>query len=160
MNLNFTLIIQIISFLIFLGLLTRYFYKPFMGYLDRRSQELKAMIEETRKNREASQEVMKKAQDELRATKQEVLQMKNATAKEADEHRRLSMEETKKEASSLLERAKKDIKKEVAEAKGHLKSEMALLSVKIARKILGREVKEQDHKKLIKDSIRELNKTN
>ena len=160
MNLNFTLIIQIISFLIFLGLLTRYFYKPFMGYLDRRSQELKAMIEETRKNREASQEVMKKAQDELRATKQNVLQMKNAAAKEADEHRRLSMEETKKEASSLLQRAKEDIKKEVAEARGHLKSEVALLSVKIARKILGREVKEQDHKKLIKDSIRELNKTN
>jgi len=156
MNINFTLAIQIISFLVLLGLLTKYFYRPFMNYLDKRAKDIKDVIEETQKNREVAQQELQKAKDELQKTRHQVLEMKNAVVKEADEHRRLAIEQAKQEAVSLLERAKVEIKQELASAKGNLKSDISSLSIEIAKKILEREVKEKDHKKLIEDSIREL----
>ena len=156
MNLNFTLIIQIVSFLALLGLLTRYFYKPFMEYLDKRSQEVKGMMEEAQRNREASQKELGKAQDELKITKEQVLQMKNTVAREADEHRRHTIEDAKKEAVSILARAKLEIQKEADEAKKNLTKDISSLSIDIAKKIIDREIKESDYKKLIEASIKEL----
>ena len=157
MNINFTIIIQIISFLVLLGLLTKYFYRPFMNYLDKRAKDIKYLIEETQKNREVAQQEFQKAKDELQKTKYQVLKMKNTAVKEADEHRRLAIEQAKQEAASLLERAKVEIKQEVASAKDNLKGDISSLSIEIAKKILEREVKEEDYKKLIEDSIKELN---
>ena len=156
MNINFTLIVQIISFLVLLGLLTKFFYRPFMNYLDTRAKGIKDMIEETQKSREVAQKEFQNAKDELQKAKHHVIEMKNSVIKEADEHRRLAIEQAKQEAASLLERAKLEVKQEVASAKSSLKNDIASLSIEIARKILGREVKDKDHKKLIEDSIKEL----
>jgi len=156
MNLNFTLVIQIVSFLILLGLLTKFFYRPFMNYLDTRAKGIKDMIEESQKNREIAQQEFQNAKDELQKAKHHVIEMKNSVIKEADEHRRFTIEQAKQEAASLLERAKLEVKQELASAKSSLKSDIASLSIEIARKILEREVKDKDHKKLIEDSIKEL----
>ena len=127
-----------------------------MNYLDKRSKDIKDMIEEAQKNRAISQQELKGAQDQLRQTKEQVLEMKNTAIKEVDQYRRLTMEEAKEEAVSLLERAKLEIRKEAVSAKDQLKGEISSLSVEIAKRILDREVKDADHKKLIEDSIEEL----
>ncbi len=156
MNLNFTLIIQIISFAIFLGLLTKFFYRPLMNYLEDRSAQIKKMVEETEGNRNIVNEEIKKVQEELKKTKEQVIKMKKSASHEADKHRRAALEQAKKEAAELLDRAKSEIKKELADAKEKLKVEVASLSIDVAMKILDREVKEKDHKKLISEAIEEL----
>ena len=56
MNLNATLIIQVISFLILVWLLVKILYRPFLSFLDKRSQKVHNMLQETRENQQRAED--------------------------------------------------------------------------------------------------------
>ena len=156
MSLNLTIVLQILSFLILLGLLAKFLYKPFMKYLDERANSVKRDIEDAESNRKKAEEYLDTSKEELRRTKEEVLDMRESTAREADKDKMQTLDEAKKEALAILAKAELGIKKEIEKTKEDAKKDIASLSVEIAKKILGREVKEKDHKKLIKESIEDI----
>lgn len=154
MNLNFTLVLQVISFLILLGLLTRFLYKPLLGYLDERAGNIRKLIEGAEKDRKKAETDRKASQEELRRTKEEVLALKESTTGEADKEKIKTIDEAKKQALAIIEKAELEVKREITRTKDEAKKDLATLSVEIARKILGREVKEADHKKVIKEALK------
>jgi F-type H+-transporting ATPase subunit b len=156
MNLNFTLVLQILSFLILLGLMTRFLYKPFVKYLDERAANIKKMLTNARESEERSRAYAEQTHQALEMAKTEALKMKEEAKRLSDMERRKVIEESKKEAHFLIEEAKKQIDKERDMALKEIKSEIADISIDIARKILGREIKPEDHKRIIEESISEI----
>lgn len=148
--------LQIISFLILLGLLTRFLYRPFMKYLDGRADDLGRLIRGTEEDRKKAEEGLRASAEELRKTKKEIIGLKESAARDADREKIKTLEEAKKEALSIIERARLDAIKELKTAKDEVREEIASLSVEMAKKILNREIKEKDHRRLIEESIREL----
>lgn len=156
MNLNFTLILQIISFLILLGLLTKFLYKPFMKYLDERARRIKEMTEGARQAEERARRYAEQTHQALNMAREEALRIKEDTRRLSDAERRRVIEEARKEASFLIEEARKGFSREREAVLDKLRSDVAAISVDIARRILNREIKEEDHKRLIEESITEI----
>jgi len=153
MNLNFTFVLQIISFLLLLGLLTRFLYKPLTKYLDERAQNIRQMLEAAKQAGEKAQKYAQQTQSALDSARADALKIKEEARRLSDEERRKVVAEAKKEARFLIEEAKAQLGRERERAFKKIKSEAAALSVDIASKILGREIKPEDHQRLIEDSI-------
>jgi F-type H+-transporting ATPase subunit b len=158
MSLNATLIIQVISFLILLMALAKILYKPFIGFLDKRSEKIHRMLEETKENQQLAEEKLKKSEEHLRAAKEEILKLREEGEKQADRHKQRIMQDAEEEASYLIVRTKEDIERQIREVKKEIKKEVGNLAVTIAEKVLDKEIKRADHERLIEDYIKELSK--
>ena len=156
MNLNFTLILQIISFLILLGLLTKFLYKPLSRYLDERAQDIKDMLENTQRSEEQAKTYAEKTEKTLGLAKEEALKIKDEARRLSDSERRRIVDEARGEALSLVEEARRQLGRERESVMKEIRADIADISVDIARRILGREISKQDHNRLIEESIAEI----
>jgi len=156
MNLNFTFILQIISFLLLLGLLKKFLYKPLTKYLDERAKAIHNMVEGAKEAEQKAQKYARQTHQALDLARADALKMKKEARRLSDEERRKIIEEAKKEARFLIEEARSQFGRERELAFKKIKSEVAALSVDIASKILGREIKPEDHQRLAEDSIAEI----
>lgn len=156
MNLNFTFVLQIISFLLLLLLLTKFLYKPLTKYLDERAQNVRQMLEAAKEAGEKAQKYAQQTHQALDLARADALKMKEEARRLSDEERRRIIEEAKKEARFLIEETKGQFGRERELAFKKIKSEVAAISVDIASKILGREIKAEDHQRLVEASIAEI----
>lgn len=158
MNLNFTLVLQVLSFLVLLGLLTKFLYKPLMKYLDERAANIRNLTEGAERDRKEAENYFETSRRELRSAKEQAVSLIESAIREADKEKIKTIGEAKREALAIIERAEFDIKKEIEKAKDDVKEDIASLSVEIAKKILEREISEKDHEKLIKESLKSISR--
>ena len=156
MNLNFTLVIEIISFVLLLLILTKILYRPLLGFLDQRKDIIRESIDEAKRLKESAEYEFKESNRILRESKDKALEIKSQTDIELEELKNKNIEQAKQEARRISEQAKEAVKKEVAQARRKLKDEVAQVSIEIAKKVLSREVDVKDHKRLIDEAIEEL----
>jgi F-type H+-transporting ATPase subunit b len=156
MNINFTIILEVISFLILVGILTKLIYRPLLRLLDRRNEDVKRMLSEARRAAEQAEKNNQASRENLQVAREEALRIKNVTRQEADRSRLLMIEDAKKEAARILEKAKIELAEQTKLAREALKKDISSISLDIAERILEREIKEDDHKKLIRESLKEL----
>lgn len=157
MDLNvITIIIEVASFLILMGLLTRLLYRPLLSFLDKRAQAISRMGQEAKEDREASQRELDQSKEELHKAKLEALGMRETTKVEAEGIRQKVLKEAKQQADAMVERSKGEIQKETEKAKLEIKKELADLSIRVAEKILMRRIKKEDQERLVQNSIKEM----
>jgi len=84
------------------------------------------------------------------------LKLKEESKRSSDKERLDTVNMAKEEATRMIEEAKKQIAKEHKDTTKRIAKEIGELSLSVASKILGREVKGSDHKRLIDESIREI----
>jgi len=156
MSLNLTLILQIISFLILMGLLAKFLYKPLIKILEQRNSQIAKNIEDAKRSQEEARRYAKETHQALNMAKEEALRIEEQTRKDADSTRRSMLNEAKKEYISIIDKAKNQIEKETDSARLKLKQDIADVSLKIAKKILEKEITKKDHERLIDESIKEM----
>ncbi len=154
MNLNLTLLLQIISFLILMGLLTKFLYKPLIKMLEERSSQVAQDIESARRSQEEAKRYAEETHNALNMAKEEAIKLKEQARKDADSAKREALSEAKKESMLVIDRAKKEIEKETNNARLKLKREISNLATEVAKKILKREIDKKDHQRLIDESIK------
>ena len=159
-SLNLTLILQVISFLILMFILTKVFYHPLLNFLDRRAQYVREEIEKAERERTKAEEKFKQAEENLEKTQKQVLEWKDFAQKEIEENRKAFLQRAKEEKEQILAQAKEEFTREIVKARGELKKEVATISLAIAEKILRREINEKDKAKLIRDGIENLKMSN
>ncbi len=155
-NLNWTLIANLINFAILLYLMERFLYKPALRYLDRRRARVAAHMEEARKAQEEAeklaaqrQEALQQAYDQARTTVEEA-------RAQAEEIIAQAKEDAKTEAARIIENARRQAEKERAEMEAELRRVYAELAVLGASRVLNREVKLADHRKLLDELLAEV----
>lgn len=158
MQLNATLVFEIISFLILLAILTKYVYKPFLNLMDERSSRIKDNLNEAeRKRMESEKNYLKMCQDVSEA-KREALFLKEEVKRQSEELKEKILKEAEEKAEAILVQSRQDIVCEIEHSKAELKSLVARTSVAIASKILEREIKEDDQEALIQEGMENLRK--
>jgi len=160
MSLNLTLILQVISFLILMFILTKVFYRPLLNFLDQRAQYVREEIEKAERERTKAEEKFKQAEENLKKTQKQVLEWKDFAQKEIEENRKAFLQKAKEEKEQILAQAKEEFAREIVKARRELKKEVATISLAIAEKILRREINEKDKAKLIRDGIAKLKMSN
>ena len=140
-----------LTFLVVLALLTKFAWKPILGMLKEREDEITSSLA---KAKEAQQEYARieaqKAQIEAETRAERDAILKEAREKVQhmlDEARKLSQEEGDK----LIEQARAQIEREKAGAIDELKKQVAALSVQIAGKLIESNLQDNDRQEQLID---------
>lgn len=145
-----------VAFVVLLGLLTKFAFKPIATALDRRGQAIKASIDEAEKSRAEAKKLMEDYQ-------QQVAQARAEAGKVIDEARVLSekvrkemVDKVNAETAALLQRSQEEINRQKEKGVQELKDTVASLSVQIASRVLEKEVNEATHRQLVDKLIADL----
>ncbi len=155
-NLNLTLVLQVVNFLILIVLLHRFLYKPLTQFLATRADGIKRSLEEAKAAREAAAKAQQEYEARIAATRREAAAMREAAVREVEEERQRLLKASRDEATRLLTEAKTQIEQEVKRAKAELRKEVVGLSVGIAERLIARSLTAEDHRRLAEQVAQEI----
>ena len=146
----------ILTFLVLLGLLAKFAWKPLLAALDKRQQMIAQAVEDAKKAREEierarqeSAQVIAKARVDAEA----VLARTQADAARFHEEMR---QKALADAQAVVQRAEREIELEKQRAIKQIRHEAVDLSLAIASKLLHRNVTKADNLALIDDTIKQI----
>lgn len=155
-SLNFTLILQIINFLILMWVLYRLLYKPVTQFLKQRSANIRELIEGTEKDRQAASKNLEEAKRVLAEKWEEGLKLIEKARQVAIEEEKRILTEAKEAAGRICEEARVRMGQEVEQAKRELQAQVADLSLLVAEQVIHKSLSEKDHRKLVDEYTREI----
>ncbi|MGA8831032.1 MAG: hypothetical protein ACLQT6_11820 [Desulfomonilaceae bacterium] len=139
-NVNFTLFIQLINFLILLLLLNSLLYKPVLAKIRERDAKIGADRDKASQLDAEVLEQEKKHQEALIEARQVAGNEKAELLAEAKKSEADILEKARIEAARIVDDMKSSIQAESEKARTALKGEMASLAQSISEKILGRAI--------------------
>ncbi len=154
-NINYTLLLTIINFLILVYVLKKLLWVPLTKFLDDRAKGIEDSIRAAEVNREEAQRLVDHQEEALRKARMEAREIVDRGIAEASREARNVRHEGEKQATKIIEQGRADIALEVEQAKLELRKQAADLSVALAERILRRGLGEEDHRALIETSLRE-----
>jgi F-type H+-transporting ATPase subunit b len=155
-ELNRSLLVQVINFVILLGVLYRFAYKPLIATLESRSTAIKQQLAEAQAARESAQRQLVEFERRLEAAQAEAREVRERALREAAETRERLTAEARHEATRLLAEARAEIEQSVRRARHELRAEVDTLAVEIAERLIQRSLREEDHHRLVKDALARL----
>lgn len=139
-NVNFTLVVQIINFIVLTYLLNRILFKPLLRLFDYRSRKIEEFnnkaIEAEKDCQARLKEYADRIQDARNIAEQERLRLRQ----QAVEKRQDILLKAKIEADKITAAIRDDIVKQTKLVKAVIQKEGELLSKEIAGEVLGRKV--------------------
>ncbi len=139
-NINITLVIQIINFLVFMLLLNALLYKPVAAKIRERETRIRNDRDKAADLDRQVQEQEKRHQEELALARQQGALEKNTLTAEAKKKEADILEKARLEAARIVEDMKASIRVEAEQVRKALAAEMTPLAQSISEKILGRPV--------------------
>jgi F-type H+-transporting ATPase subunit b len=137
-SLDYSVILQILFFLLFWFLMDRIIFKPFLGLLDERERrtegakaETAALIEDAERLRAEYESGTAKAQEEAEAVKEAILV-------DARRSREQLLAQAREEAGKMMERSRGEIRIELQKARELVLREAEAIARQMTEKILGR----------------------
>jgi F-type H+-transporting ATPase subunit b len=152
-ELNRSLLIQVVNFLVLLVVLYRIAYRPLMGMLETRSNAIKRQLAEAQAAREAAQRQLAEFEARLQAAQAEAEAVRQRALREASETRERLTAEARQEAARLLESARAEIARDVRRAKDELRAQVGSLAVEIAERLIQKSLRDEDHRRLVQDAL-------
>jgi len=150
-----TFIGQLVSFLILLGLLVRFGYRPVRKVLKERSDRIREGLEQAeatgREYERAQEEVEKrinKAREEARLIVAEAGEFREKLMKEA-------RSEARQEARAVVERTRAELERERREMTADLRREFADAAILAAGKVIGESLDGEKHRRIIEQALEE-----
>ena len=156
MNFNYTLIGQLLAFILFVWFGMKYVWPPMMKALEEREKEISDGLDAaSRGKRELEEAKVKKAEvlEEAKNEAAELVSQANQRANQLVEDAKTSAEE---EAERIKITAQSDIDQNTKRAKEELRSEVAALIVAGTEKILKAEIDQKKNSDLLDEIAREL----
>lgn len=145
MEFNWTsLVLALVAFLILYWLLNKYAFGPLFSVMEKRRELVVQQVEEAKQTREQASVYVEEQKQALQQARKEaydiIEQSKQTSSKQAAQ----IIDLAKEESLRLKDEAVRDIENEKNKAVEQLRTEVGVVSVKIASKLLEKEVKE-DH---------------
>lgn len=137
-----SMVFALIAFLILYWLLNKYAFGPLFSVMEKRRELVLQQVEEAKQTREQASVYVEEQKQALQQARKEaydiIEQSKQSSSKQAAQIIELAKEET----ARLKDEAVRDIENEKNKAVEQLRGEVGVVSVKIASKLLEKEVKE------------------
>ena len=156
LELNRTLLFQIVNFLVLMGLLHLCLFKPIKRFLAQRSESIQKAFEGIESSKAEGQRKLSEYTDLLHQAEHKIEHMKEAARREALQKRNQAIQEAKEEARRLIEEGKEEIDWAVKDAREQLRKEVVELTATLTEKMIKRSLKQEDHQRLIQASIESL----
>ncbi len=156
MNINLTLLGQMISFSIFIWFCMKYVWPPLINAMQERQKKIAEGLQEADRAAKDLELAQKKATDLLREAKEQAAQLIEQANKRANQLVEEAKDQARAEGDRLKTAAQADIEQEVQRAKEALRAQVAGLSLLGAEKILQSSVNQEAHGKMLEQLASEL----
>jgi len=150
-----SLIAQVVNFLILLGLLYLFAYKPVMRMLDERSRRIKESMEQTELVKQQALAAGEETKKRLAQASQEGQEIVNRATKTGEELRQKALADAKEASEGLIQKARVEIAAERDEAISSVRREFADLTILAAEKVINRSLDKKAHEELINKVLEE-----
>ena len=155
-DINGTVIVELITFLIMLAILARWVYPEIVKLAEARQRAVAEQLREAEKARADAEKHLEDARAKLEDARKTAQGVIDAASKSAEQLRQESRSNADEEARRIAESARKEIEAERDRALQSVRGEVAGLVVEATQKVIGETLDEQRHKKLIERAIAEV----
>jgi F-type H+-transporting ATPase subunit b len=159
-NLDKSMILQVINLLILLFVLQKFLFKPLTQFLAKRAGGIKQSLDEARKAREAAAKMQEDFRAQVAATQREAAALREQVEREVEEERQRLLRASREEAQRLLTEAREVIEQETRRARAQLREDAVNLSVAVAERLLERSITSEDQRRLAEKYVREVGEQN
>jgi len=156
MNLNMTLIGQLISFAVFVWFCMKFVWPPIVNALDERTKKIADGLAAAELGEKAQEEAQAKVAQLVSEARDQAREIVTNAEKRGNEVIEESKDKAKTEGSRIVEAANAEIEQETNRAREALRGQIAALSAAGAGRIVGREIDDQAHDDLIEDLVAQL----
>ena len=146
----------ILTFLVLLGLLAKFAWKPLLAVLDQRQEMIRQSLDDAEKAKQELEELQQKSKEILSEARAEAQSIVSKSRTEAERLKAEIKEKAKAQADSILRNAEKQIQLETEKAISQIRSDVADLSHLVASKLIGRNLSKEDDEALIEESLKQI----
>lgn len=156
MNINLTIIGQLLAFSIFVWFTMRFVWPPLSGALETRRKRIADGLAAAERGQNEQRLAEERAKDVIKQAKQQASELVAAAQKRANDLVEESKTTARDEAERIKEAAQAEIEQEINRAREELRKQLARLVVQGAEQILAREIDAKVHGALLKDLAERL----
>ncbi|MBD3634062.1 F0F1 ATP synthase subunit B [Methylophaga sp. OBS1] len=153
MNINATIIGQIIAFAVFVAFCMKYVWPPIMQALEERKKKIADGLAAAERGRHEQELAEKRAQQVIHEAKEQASEIVSQAQKRGNEIVDESKSNARVEGERILNSAKAEIDQEANRARDELKAQVGGIALAGASKILGREIDEKAHTDLLDELV-------
>ena len=150
-DINATLIAQILNFLVLLAILAKFAYKPLLQAMDDRRNRIINDLDSAEQTRLDAEALKEQYAEQLAGARQEATEIVNKANQIAQNLHDELVEQARVEQEALLANAKERIEQEKQQALLDIRSEVIKLSTLIAGKIVNQKLNSANDQKLVTD---------
>ena len=144
-----TLIIYLVNFLILLGVLYIFAYKPLLRAMDQRSERIRDSLAAADRARDEAASSQAAIQEQLNEARREGQRLLDQAREAAERFREEEMGRAREQAEAFIERARTDIRRERDAAIEEVRSGFGDLAITAAERVIRRSLDRQAHEDLI-----------
>ncbi len=156
MNINATIIGQMLTFVVFVWFCMKFIWPPLISVLAERTKKIAdglSAADRAERDLELAQE---KAMDQLKEAKQQAAEIIDQAHKRSSQLVDEAKDQAREEGDRLLKAAQAEIEQEFNRAREELRSQVAKIAVAGAEKVLGSSVDAKAHSALLNKLAAEL----
>jgi F-type H+-transporting ATPase subunit b len=158
LDINGTLIAELIAFLLMLGVLARWVYPPIIKAAEARQLQIKQQLEQAEKARQEAEARLQGAQEEIQKARVQAGQIIEQANRAGERIQQEAQESAREEARRIVEGASRDIDAERQRAIQAIRLQMADIVTEAVRRIVGESLDGQRHRQLIEAAIEQVEK--
>ncbi len=156
LNIDATIWVQMLSFLVLLLVLRKFAYRPLLDALEKRSQYIEQNIKSAEEQKSEAERIRAEYQAELKQARQEAQAIIERATKASEERGKEIIDEARDESERLKKSATAEIELEKQKAIAELRRQIADLSVLAAGKIIEKNLDTATHTALVDEFIKEV----
>ncbi|MEY8562021.1 F0F1 ATP synthase subunit B [Eggerthellaceae bacterium 3-80] len=151
---------MLVAFIILLIILGKFGWPKFEGMLEKRESTIKDALEKSEQNRIESERVLVEYKRQLDEAKDQASSIVAEARKTGEAVQADITAKAQAEAAAMIEKAHAAIEAEKKSALAELQGSMADLSVSVASKIIGEDLSDEEHRKIIERYVKEAGSFN
>ena len=156
MNINLTLVVQMLVFAVFVWFTMKFVWPPLVKALDERQEKIADGLAAAERGRRELELAQHRAKDEMKHAKVQSAEIVEKANRRAGQIIDEAKEDARAEAQQMAKIAQEHIAQEVNRAKDGLRKQVAALAVSGAEKILMREIDAAANRALLDQLIEEI----
>jgi len=137
---DYTILIQIVTFLALIFILNTLLYKPILTIIDRRKKQLEELENEIKLFNDSVDKRAAEYDEKLKLAKSNASEIKKEIVKEGADRAKSIVDAVRNEIPLMAQEFQKKMDKEIMAARQILEGQSKRLSMEIATKVLGRNV--------------------
>jgi F-type H+-transporting ATPase subunit b len=152
-SINWTLVLNLLNFAILLYLLKRLLFKPALEYLDRRREMIHSRMQAARADEERAAALVAERKEALMEARKRAEEIGEAAQREAEAVIAAAKGEARVAAERILIEGKNQLEQERDRMIGELREAYAEITVLGAERVLDREIRIEDHRRLLEQLL-------